>query len=300
MEKKMSEEGQEQEQAEEKNTTLGTGFLLLIGAWFLYSLFSGSDDHTLTSFIDECQSAEESDYESSCLGGTLTAATIGTNSTNIKVYESCEEVDFGESDYFDLVGETKDMFSDREFRNRCITFEATIRDQNFMTPDLRIEEIISVETKEEKEGRKIASKERRRLEKEQKQLAEQAEEKEELLEWLAELEETEYWDNDFSIDRNSCVVSDSGEYAGYGEVERDGMVFLDYNNIALYQATATFRAAITRNKTAEQATASCLKCNSYLRGENNPADVQGIVAISNWGKICNRQLSKYKRAKALQ
>ena len=139
----------------------------------------------------------------------MTAATIGTNSTNIKVYESCEEVDFGESDYFDLVGETKDMFSDREFRNRCITFEATIRDQNFMTPDLRIEEIISVETKEEKEGRKIASKERRRLEKEQKQLAEQAEEKEELLEWLAELEETEYWDNDFSIDRNSCVVSSS-------------------------------------------------------------------------------------------
>jgi|TARA_B110000971_G_C19892104_1_gene445861 hypothetical protein len=213
MEKKMPEEGQEQEQeqekAEEKNTTLGTRVLLFIGAWFLYSLFSGSDDHTLTSFIDECQSAEESDYESSCLGGTLTAATIGTNSTNIKVYESCEEVDFGESDYFDLVGETKDMFSDREFRNRCITFEATIRDQNFMTPDLRIEEIISVETKEEKEGRKIASKERRRLEKEQKQLAEQAEEKEELLEWLAELEETEYWDNDFSIDRNSCVVSSS-------------------------------------------------------------------------------------------
>ena len=85
---------------------------------------------------------------------------IGANSTSIEVYESCEEVDFGEIDYFDLVGETKDMLSDREFRNRCITFEATIRDQNFITPDLRIEEIISVETKEEKEARKIASKER--------------------------------------------------------------------------------------------------------------------------------------------
>ena len=50
----MPEEGQEQEQekAEEKNTTLGTRVLLFIGAWFLYSLFSGSDDHTLTSFIN--------------------------------------------------------------------------------------------------------------------------------------------------------------------------------------------------------------------------------------------------------